>query len=204
MPQGGTSNAGVIYEVTMDGVYSTVYQFTQPNTGIPETLLEASDGMIYVTTRGFFEQGKGYSSVVRLNPTTGNVTTVYAFTNAANGECECRFVQGSDGKFYGVVSNAGEFQLGTIFSLNLGRPIPKPSITYIGPSSAAPGKTILLFGANFFNTSAVSFNGTPATEFVVASAQGVWVQVPEGAATGPITVTTPAGTFTTTETFTVE
>jgi hypothetical protein len=61
-----------------------------------------------------------------------------------------------------------------------------------------------LFGANFFNTSAVSFNGTPATEFVVASAQGVWVQVPEGAATGPITVTTPAGAFTTSEDFTVE
>jgi len=109
LPQGGSASAGLIYEVTMDGVYSTVYQFTQPNTGIPETLLEASDGMIYVTTRGFF-----------------------AFTNAANGECECRFVQGSDGKLYGAASNAGEFQLGTIFSLNLGLPMPKPSITYLG------------------------------------------------------------------------
>jgi hypothetical protein len=39
LPQGGTANA--------------------PNTGIPETLLEASDGMIYVTTRGFFEEGQG-------------------------------------------------------------------------------------------------------------------------------------------------
>jgi hypothetical protein len=62
----------------------------------------------------------------------------------------------------------------------------------------------LLFGANLFSTSAVSFNGSPATEFVVASAQGVWVQVPEGATTGPITITTPNGSFTSQQSFMVE
>jgi hypothetical protein len=204
LPQGGSANAGIIYQVTMDGTYSVVHQFTQPNTGVPETLLEASDGMIYVTTRGFFEQGQGYSSMMQLNPSTGKLTTMYEFTNAANGECECRFVQGSDGKFYGVTENAGTYQLGTIFSLNLGLPAPKPNITYMGPSSAAAGDTILLFGANLFSTSAVSFNGTPAADFVVASAQGVWVQVPEGATTSPITITTPNGSFTSQQSFTVE
>jgi hypothetical protein len=118
----------------MDGAYSIVHQFTQPNTGVPETLLEASDGMIYVTTRGFFEQGQGYSSMMQLNPSTGKLATMYEFTNAANGECECRFVQGSDGKFYGAAANAGTYQAGTIFSLNLGLPAPKPDITYMGPS----------------------------------------------------------------------
>jgi hypothetical protein len=118
-------------------------------------LLEASDGMIYVTTRGFFEQNQGYSSIVQLNPTTGKVTTVYEFANAANGERECRFVQGSDGKFYGAASNAGVFQLGTIFSLDLGLPKPTPQVGYIGPNTGTVGQTILLFGSRLFNTSAV-------------------------------------------------
>jgi hypothetical protein len=204
LPQGGSANAGIIYEVSMDGTYRNVYEFTQPNTGIPETLLEASDGMIYVTTRGFFEQGLGYSSVLRLNPSTGKVSTVYEFTNAANGECECRFVQASDGKLYGVTANAGTFQLGTIFSLDLGLPKPPPRIGYIGPKSGDAGDNILLFGSGLFNTSAVSFNGTPATSFEVPSSQGVWVKVPTGATTGPITLTTPAGIVTTTEIFTVQ
>lgn len=204
LPQGGTAYAGAIYEVSMDGTYRTVYEFTQQNTGIPETLLEASDGKIYVTTRGFFEQGQGYSSVVRLDPSTGKVATVYEFTNAANGECECRFIQGSDGKLYGVAANAGTYQGGTIFSLDLGLPKPPPRVSYIGPKSGAIGQTVLLFGSRLFNTSAVSFNGAPATSFKVASEQGVWVKVPAGATTGPITLTTPTGTVTTTEIFTVQ
>jgi len=204
LPQGGSANAGIMYEVSMDGTYHNVYEFSQPNTGIPETLLEASDGMIYVTTRGFFEQGQGYSSVLRFNPSTGKVTTMYEFTNAANGECECRFIQASDGKLYGVTANAGTYQLGTIFSLDLGLPKPAPKISYIGPSSGSAGDTILLFGSSLFSTSAVSFNGTPATTFEVASSQGVWANVPVGATTGPITLTTPAGTTTTAEIFTVQ
>jgi hypothetical protein len=204
LPQSGSAAAGAIYEASLDGTYKIIYQFPQPNTGIPETLLEASDGMIYITTRGFFEQNQGYSSVLRLNPSTGKVTTVYEFTSAVNGECECRFVQGSDGKLYGVTANAGTYQLGTVFSLNLGLPKPKPKISYLGPKSGSVGQTILLFGSNLFNTSAVSFNGIPATSFEVPSSQGIWVKVPEGATTGPIAVTTPAGSFTTTEDFTVQ
>jgi len=203
IPEGGAANAGAIYEASMDGTYRTVYEFTNANTGIPETLLETSDGVIYVTTRGFFEQAQGYSTVVRLNPSTGKVTMMHEFKDAANGECECRFVQASDGKLYGAAANAGTYQGGTIFSLDLGLPKPLPRISYIGPKSGDAGDTVLLFGSNLFSTSAVSFNGTPATSFEVPSSQGVWVKVPTGATTGPITLTTPAGTVTTMEIFTI-
>ncbi|MGO4883618.1 MAG: hypothetical protein ACLP59_22780 [Bryobacteraceae bacterium] len=50
----------------------------------------------------------------------------------------------------------------------------------------------------------MSFNGTLATKFSVPSSQGVWVWVPEGATSGPITVTTPNGSFTTMQGFTVQ
>ncbi|MGC9951008.1 MAG: hypothetical protein ABSF64_31995 [Bryobacteraceae bacterium] len=62
----------------------------------------------------------------------------------------------------------------------------------------------MLWVRYLLGTTAVSFNGTPATSFGVPSSQGVWVTVPAGATTGPVTVTTPNGSFTTTDVFTVQ
>jgi uncharacterized repeat protein (TIGR03803 family) len=39
LPQGGAANAGTIYEATLDGKIQTIHEFTQLNTGIPETLV---------------------------------------------------------------------------------------------------------------------------------------------------------------------
>jgi hypothetical protein len=50
---------------------------------------------------------------------------------------------------------------------------------------------------------AVSFNGI-ASQFFVASSQGIWAYVPQGATSGPVTVTTPNGSFTTSAVFTVQ
>ncbi len=63
---------------------------------------------------------------------------------------------------------------------------------------------VLLWGKNLRGATSVSFNGTLATKFSVPSSQGVWVWVPEGATSGPITVTTPNGSFTTMQGFTVQ
>lgn len=53
-------------------------------------------------------------------------------------------------------------------------------------------------------TAAVDFNGIPATEFAVASGQGVLAEVPTGATSGPITIATPNGSYTSQQSFTVE
>jgi hypothetical protein len=50
----------------------------------------------------------------------------------------------------------------------------------------------------------VNFNGVPATAVSDSGANYVWATVPSGAASGPITVTTPGGTITTRASFTVE
>ena len=52
-------------------------------------------------------------------------------------------------------------------------------------------------GTNFTGATAVAFNGTSAT-FTVASARQINTTVPAGAGSGPITVTTPNGTATST------
>jgi len=66
------------------------------------------------------------------------------------------------------------------------------------------GQQVLLWGSNLLGATAVNFNGTAATTFKVASVQGVYADVPNGATTGPITVTTPNGSSTTSQSFTVQ
>lgn len=61
------------------------------------------------------------------------------------------------------------------------------------PASASIGSTIIITGLNFGGANAVKFNGLNAT-FNIDSATQISAVVPAGATTGPITVTTPAGT----------
>jgi uncharacterized repeat protein (TIGR03803 family) len=205
LPQGGGANAGTIYQVTPSGTMTMLYEFPQLNLGIPETLLEASDGMLYGTARGLYAAGfNGYSSVFRLNPTNGQFQTIFNFKNQALGECECRMVQGSDGKLYGVSEGAGTYQGGTVWVLDAGLPPPKPRIGSVNPQAGAAGQRVLLWGSSLLGATAVSFNGVAAENFGVASSQGIWVWVPNGATTGPITVTTPNGSVTMTQSFTVQ
>jgi hypothetical protein len=169
-------------------------------TGIPETLLEASDGMLYGTARGNYY---GHSSLFQLNPATGQVKTIYKFDPLV-AACECILAQATDGKIYGVSYNGGAYTGGTVFSMDLGLPKPLPHVGTINPTSGSAGQSILLFGDVLLGATAVSFNGAPATTFTVPSNQGIWATVPSGATTGPITVTTPNGSYTTTQAFTVQ
>lgn len=198
-PQGGSANAGTVYEVSLDGQFRTVYQFQNEQLGIPETLLQASDGLLYGTTQGLYN---GYSSLFRLDPSTGNFETELAFKGGFVAVCPCAMLQGSDGKLYGSSVGGGNGR-GSIFVVDLGLPKPQPLVSRFNPPSAPVGQTVLLWGSNLLAATAVSFNGTAATSFKVPSSQGIWVQVPAGATSGPVTVTTPNGTYTTTQSFTV-
>jgi uncharacterized repeat protein (TIGR01451 family) len=70
------------------------------------------------------------------------------------------------------------------------------SITSFSPTNSAPGTRVTITGANFTNATAVSFNGVavPAGTFTVTNNTTLGVTVPGGVTTGPISVTTPAGT----------
>ncbi len=70
-----------------------------------------------------------------------------------------------------------------------------PLISSFSPPSGPVGTSVTIFGDNFGGTQAVRFNGVNAT-FTVNSSTQITATVPVGATTGPITVTTPAGTAT--------
>jgi hypothetical protein len=68
------------------------------------------------------------------------------------------------------------------------------TIASFTPTNSPPGGTIVIFGQNFIGASDVSFKGTPATSFTVSNNTSMSAVVPDGVITGPLSVTTPAGT----------
>jgi YVTN family beta-propeller protein/YD repeat-containing protein len=80
-----------------------------------------------------------------------------------------------------------------------------PVITGFSPTSGAAGDTVTISGHGFDAVPAgntVRFNGTPAS-VTSATPTSLATRVPDGAQTGPISVTTAGGTATSTQAFTV-
>lgn len=75
-----------------------------------------------------------------------------------------------------------------------------PVITGFSPGSGPPGTQVLIEGGDFTQASGVKFNGTNAS-FNVTAATQIYATVPPNATSGPISVTTPAGTATSSSSF---
>ena len=77
---------------------------------------------------------------------------------------------------------------------------PVPTITSFTPTSGGSGTQVIITGTNFAGATSVSFGGTAASAFTVNSATQITATVGNGAP-GHVTVTTPAGTATSTDNF---
>jgi uncharacterized repeat protein (TIGR01451 family) len=75
------------------------------------------------------------------------------------------------------------------------------SITGFSPNFGPAGTWITISGRSFLGASAVSFNGIPATAFFVTNNTTLGARVPAGVQTGPLSVTVPANTATSTAAF---
>jgi molybdate transport system substrate-binding protein len=79
---------------------------------------------------------------------------------------------------------------------------PVPTITKLSMTRGKPGISVSLSGTNLNGTTSVTFKGVPA-RFKVVSGTKLTITVPVKAKTGAITVTSPAGTATSTKSFTI-
>jgi len=77
-----------------------------------------------------------------------------------------------------------------------------PTISSFTPASGPAGSTVTINGSAFTGAAAVRFNGA-AANFTVTSSTQLTATVPAGASTGPIAIDTPAGTGTSSDSFTV-
>jgi hypothetical protein len=203
-----TECRGTIFELTPAGKLTTL--ITSTGAGVvcsPTTLMEASDGNLYgVDTQGAF----GHGAIFRLT-LQGALVPLHSFAaDGSEGIYAQTFgptlVQASDGKLYGTTGSGGQAGLtgGTVYRLDLGLPKPLPRVANFSPSSGQVGSSILISGSNLIGVLKVSFHGTPAVQFASRGSNYVVANVPSGATSGPIMVTTPNGSAVSNANFTVQ
>ncbi len=71
-----------------------------------------------------------------------------------------------------------------------------PVVSSLSTTSASVGSSVVLTGSNFVDVSGVAFSGTPAASFTVDSPTQITAVVPNGAASGLVTVTNGFGSGT--------
>src|SRR5207253_1855455 len=91
---------------------------------------------------------------------------------------------------------------GTATSASSFTVVKPPTIASFSPASGPVGTVVTISGANFTGATSVTFNGVGAT-FAVTSATSIRATVPATANSGPVSVTTSAGTATRANSFTV-
>jgi photosystem II stability/assembly factor-like uncharacterized protein len=127
----------------------------------------------------------------QITPTTGTGIWWWCLDGTASAEGGTRTFTGS-GLYMGTTSQAS-----TTYSVVI-----TPTITTFAPTSGPVGTSVTITGTSFSGATAVMFNGTSAVFGMISDTQ-LTATVPMLATTGPISVTTPGGTATSSSNFTV-
>ena len=198
---GGTGQDGTVFKMTPGGVLTTLHSFDGADGANPTAaLVQATNRNFYgVTTNG----GTYKTGTIFEMTGQGQLTTLYSF--CAQQGCPdgstpyAGLLQATDGSLYGTTATGGANAIyGTVFSVDMGL---GPFVSFefaVGPV----GKMVEILGQGFTGTTGASFNGT-AANFKVVSDTFLEAQVPAGATTGLVTVTTPSRTLSSNKPFRV-
>ena len=181
---GGANNDGTIFTIDSKGHFNTLYNFSGPDGAEPYAILLGSDGNFYGTTL-YGGTGVYFGSVFEITP-AGTLTTLHSFARSHGKNPYSGLVQDTDGTFYGTAYFGGADNDGIVFTVSTGL----PPFVETQPASGKIGTGVTILGTNLKGVTAVSFNGTPA-KFTVVSSSEIMTNVPSGATTGTVTVTTP-------------
>ncbi len=223
---GGSSDCGTIFKVTAAGAFSVVYAFDGTHGCNPEGYLtQATDGKLYgLTTNGgahgngvFFSLDAGLSPFVNLMTISGKEGSkveilgqgfgsssvvkfggVAATTIALTGSTYISATVPAGALTGSVTVTNGATRLTSAQMFKV-----LPSITGFTPGSGGVGTPVMITGTGLTQTTTVKFGGVKATSFTVNSDTQVTADVPTGAKTGKIAVTTKGGNASSPTSFTV-
>ena len=188
---GGTVNGGVVFKLTPQGLLTVLYNFDSVNTlngySPYAGLVLANDGNFYgVTASG---GTSNYGVIFKITP-AGSYSVLYNFDGVHGYAPYATPMQDTNGKIYGLTYGGGTYPYGVVYSFDLGLK------AFVNVTSAAGkvGQSVGILGQGFTGTTSVKFNGTAAT-FKVVSDTYMTANVPSGATTGFVNVTTPGGTL---------
>jgi glucose/arabinose dehydrogenase len=222
----GTYFAGAT-DVTFNGV-AAVFSVVWDTRLVATVPAGATSGPIEVTTGDGSIQSAGdfnvtpsppAPSVSGFAPTTGGIGTSVTisgshFTDASavrfGGTDAATFAVDSDGQITATVApgtTSGPVAVtgpgGTGTSAGSFTVVASPVVTKFSPASGGPGKKVTIQGVHLGGATAVTFGGTEAASFTVKSDKKISAIVAVGSTTGPIAVTTPGGTATSSGSFVV-
>ena len=186
----GYGDDGSVFSITTSGSFTTLHSFDGNDGANPTAgLALGSDGNFYGSALNGGAENCG--TLFSISP--AEFTLLFSLDNQTNG-CgpAAAMVMHTNGLLYGTTASGGAWGYGTVYSLNAHlTPFVGLVLGFGRHGSAAE-----LLGQGFTGTTAVSFNGVPASSFHVASDTYMTAIVPPGATTGPVTVTTPGGSLT--------
>jgi uncharacterized repeat protein (TIGR03803 family) len=183
---GGAGNDGIIFTITPSGDFSTLYSFSGPDGAEPYGMLLGSDGNFYGTTLyGYGDGPYPRGSVFEITP-GGTLTNLHTFDGRHGKNPYSGLVQHTNGTFYGTAYFGGHDGNGIIFTVSTGL----APFVETQPASGNVGVAVTILGTNLRGATGVSFNGTAAAFSVVSNSE-ILTNVPAGAKTGTVTVTTP-------------
>jgi uncharacterized repeat protein (TIGR03803 family) len=158
---GGANNYGTIFKIGPDGAFTSLYSFTNSNTGTnPQVaLIQGDDGWLYGTTPG--GGTNNFGTVFKIS-TNGVFTSLYSFTGGSDSiNPQAPLVKGKDGYLYGTtyggqVSYTNTY--GSVFKINANGDFTTlysftPGTGYtnsIGPRGGlVPGRHSILYGTSY-------------------------------------------------------
>ncbi len=188
---GGPQSAGTIYKMSQSGKVKTVYDFcTSPGCtdgGAPYMgLVLGTDNAFYGMTSGEhfgFSCNNSCATIFKIT-SKSVLTTLYTFTTELPIYGE--LFQATNGSFYGMTTEGGQYGPGTVFKLDVGL---KPFVRLVTYSGAV-GSVQSILGQGFTGTKKVTFDGVSAT-FTIISDTLLQATVPSAASTGFVKVATP-------------
>lgn len=157
---------GTVFQVTTNGVLTTLASFNGTNGDYPETgLTLGSDGNFYGTTTDGYSGGNGTVFQVTTN---GVLTTLISFART-NGAWPTRLAPGNDGDFYGTTYGGGAGGGGVIYRLRHGVSIQSFGMRTNGfqlstLNVGGSGWVVLESSSDLMNWMPIRTNGTAAAQ----------------------------------------
>jgi hypothetical protein len=127
-----------------------------------------------------------------------NGTAVASFTVDSDTQITAVVAAGTTTGPIGVTTPSGAATSSNSFTV-----IPAPVVSSFTPAGGPVGTTVTIAGSHLSGATAVSFNGTAASSFTVNGDTQITAVVAAGTTSGPIGVTTPGGTATSSGRFAV-